>query len=214
MAQHSVDLLARSIHRAVYFHDDESSGETGGDVCTGEATTPLSTTQAAAAAGVGRFAEVREVASFADMTFGDQIRLFHRTDVAVMPRGASSANAVFLQPGSLLLEIMAPCRKDDWQVWRLAQDRDVLYIDHAGGTIKADGTPCDGSEEDENADFMMRDDAATRFVVRLAGCRGGRHPWKHGNATHSLHSSTDDSDSDSDSSREAAMEAFSCAALC
>ena len=77
-------------------------------------------------------------------------------------------------------------------------------LDHAGGTIKADGTPCDGSEEDKNADFMMRDNAAARFVVRLAGCRGGRHPLKHGDAT--THPPTDDSDS--------RREAFGCAALC
>lgn len=157
MTQSSFDKLFQTLNLSYY---DGSSGDRSAATCTGKD-----------AAG---FRNVLKLTSFSNLTFADQIRLFHQTDVALLPRGASSANAVFFRPGSLMIEIWHPCRADDWQVWRLAQDRGVLYVDHLGGTVKADGAPCSGSKDDVelNADMMMRDDDAIHFVVRLAGCRG------------------------------------------
>ena len=166
LAQYSVDRLARSVERTYYHRPDQEGQHLGATACEGKAG--------------ARFREVLSVPSFKNLTFGDQIRLFHRTDVAILPRGASSANALFLRPGSLMFEIMHPCRSEDWEVWRLAHDRGVQYVDFWGGTIMTDDEAWSGTESCENANFMMQDDDAIEFVVRFAGCRGMRGEEAYG----------------------------------
>jgi len=58
---------------------------------------------------------------FGEMTMHEQINLWASADVVIAPRGAHAAGLVFMQPGSLYVEIMPPCRTEDWEVFQIAR---------------------------------------------------------------------------------------------
>jgi hypothetical protein len=121
--------------------------------------------------------------SFGEMTFAEQIRAWSESDVVIAPRGAHGASAVFMRPGALLVEIMPPCRSEDWEVHRIAKQRGVFVAQVRGqkpdgSNCRPDPARCRGPESrdrclvdaaDAEADFVL-DTASMDRVIALAGC--------------------------------------------
>ena len=62
----------------------------------------------------------------------DQISLWGSADVVIAPRGAHAAGLAFMRPDSLYVEIMPPCRTEDWEVFQIARLRGVFLVQIPG----------------------------------------------------------------------------------
>ncbi|GMH90683.1 hypothetical protein TrVE_jg5970 [Triparma verrucosa] len=99
---------------------------------------------------------------FGDMTMHDQISLWGSADVMIAPRGAHAAGLAFMRPGSLYVEIMPPCRTEDWEVFQIARLRGVFLVQ-----IPGEGN-CVGEDAPEGDFKISLEEIET--VRQLIGC--------------------------------------------
>ncbi|GMH84948.1 hypothetical protein TrST_g12814 [Triparma strigata] len=99
---------------------------------------------------------------FGDMTMHDQISLWGSADVMIAPRGAHAAGLAFMRPGSLYVEIMPPCRTEDWEVFQIARLRGVFLVQ-----IPGEGN-CVGEDASEGDFKISLEEIET--VRQLIGC--------------------------------------------
>ncbi|MES3056693.1 glycosyltransferase 61 family protein [Sphingomonas faeni] len=78
------------------------------------------------------------------LAFHDQVKLFAGADAIAGPLGAGLANAVFMRPGSVLIELAPEGREGDATLFaNLAHHRQLDYLAAVGPTVATDARPVD-----------------------------------------------------------------------
>lgn len=81
------------------------------------------------------------------LSFREQVELFSGADAIAGPLGAGLANAVFMHPGSTLIELAPEGREGDATLFaNLAHHRQLNYLAAVGPTVATDPRPIDRRE--------------------------------------------------------------------